>query len=1505
MCKKYIHGCLAVVLLLGSLTLPIGIIKQAGAEATSSSDLAFEQANYGSLVASGYVENPVLGSTTTGASSYWGYSAGTYYRYAKSIQANVSVPVPNDIGAAEYYVVVEAETSVAGVGGNGVTSYNRKINASDDGGNTYTTIWTPSGNGQAVGASNYSVYTEYKVVKINGPAGYGIYDNQKGSVSYAEYYKKKLTNMQIYYAWDSGYYETMKSLKYRVYRKDIPPTSAPVITVSPSETYHTGSNNSFTIAKPTYYGNYYEQFYGMLQYRIANGSWINYTGAVNISAEGEVKIESRLLTRDTLESLYGTAYSRLDRNKPHVPVIVGLDSTKWYRGTFDLTFLPGTDEGSGVNGVYYSLYGATEQARTKAATGGRSGYVQSITAEGQTIVTATTVDNVGWESDLISGKINIDNTPPVGVLTAPQGWATSVTISADGMDSASGFQYIRLPGNVAHAGSHYDYPVSSNGTYTFGFEDAAGNIASKSITIRNIDDVAPSVTISKNGATWTDQDIPVTFTFQDAESGLNTNKLYYKWTQSTAEPTAWDQAIGTKQTTTLSQEGVWYLHLKGYDLADNVVRFTSNAYQIQRQPEAPTLSVIGTATDQMLLSWSLPTNGANTDGWQYIVRNETIRKSWTINYPVNQLLDTDLSGGNEYKYTITAKNHVGSSLSSTPATGMTLPEATVNASVYASGEDYRTALLSITPVQSATGYRITATNWSNQQVDADVTVTGTTYQEVTGLKPYTMYDFSVRAVNASGEGAAYHISFLSLPDQPNNFKSVQMTENTITLSWNSVTRAVYDWSSVTDDTYYRLRRDNQVIFTGVAPSFQDTGLASGTAYDYDVAAGNSTSWGSKATLSQVWTLPAAPKQLQQVKATPTSFTVHVDIPHGSKGFQATLDGTKVIRLGSVLSEYTFTGLQPGTSHTLELAAYNQSGVGRSISMVGTTLPDLPASGTIAVSNIQENRATFDVYDVPGATKYKLTVNGKEYEVAAGETIVSGLQGGTIYHYSLAAGNAAGYGEAYTNHFLTLPSAPTGYTVTKHTPTSINLEWAAVKSAEAYEIRNSTGILLATVNMPAYSTTGLKPGETVQYRVIAKNASGTGTASLYTFRTLPGFEDDSPDYSKLVRVDHVNVHDLQIRWTAVPGADQYRVYDADQQLIAQTTEHAAVIKQLHSATRYSDYTVVPVNSTGEGKAMLVPTVETLPDGEIALSYDSTKTSITLNLKHDLTAEILVIAAQSQELYRGTINGYAQYVQDRLQPDSIYTFNVWTENENGDRSEVLTLPIKTKKEREELVTEAPAKEMPAPEVTEEPVISDSTPSDEDEPHTSTKKGFIDIDHSFAKESITRLADMGIVQGISDDLYAPSVGTTRAEFMAILTRLVLTPEQIKKAGDEPLSFKDIDDIGWYMPELRAAYQNGIVKGFSINKFAPNEVINREQAVKMLGNMLSNSIVQISHRLYSDTDLISQWALNDVNKLTIKGIIKGYPDETFRPNIKLNRAETAAMIDRAIKRNLLNIKI
>lgn len=1146
-----------------------------------------------------------------------------------------------------------------------------------------------------------------------------------------------------------------------------------------------------------------------------------------------------------------------------------------------------TDDGSGID--YITLPDGSHK-KDKTAT-------YKVTKNGEyTFFAFDLAGNVVKQSVQVR---NIDDiTPTIQIKNLDEEWSAQTSLLINASDFESGVAYLTLPDGTKIEGKSTTYTVSKNGTYTFLATDEVGNTVKQMITVENIDDRKPTVSVFQNGRSWSDQDIHVMTKFADAETGLDMNRLYYKWSDSVDEPSSWDQLSEAEPTIVQDKEGIWYLHLKGYDRAGNSVNFTTNPFQLQHKPETPDLKVIGTATDKMLLSWSLPSNGAEVDGTSYIIENQNTGRTWTVHYPSNELLDDSLSDGSVYSYVITAYNHVGQSEPSEPVTGTTLPGMTVSASVYSDGTDYSKSVVNIAPVKSATGYHIQATNLTTRALDVDTTVMGDTYQSISGLQPYTWYNFSIQAVNISGEGAAYHVSYLSLPNLVTGFNAVLITEDSVDMNWNTVTQNVYP-GSVTEDTYYKLNRDQTLIYEDQATHFKDTSLEAGTSYNYDITARNRSGFGNTFYLSNIWTLPQAPEDLTQVNASTTTMTMKWKAVKGVDGYQAVIDDTYSYDISRESSQYTFTGFEAGSSHRIQISPYNKSGFGKSISAVGLTLPDQP---DIKVSAIGEDFVTLRIASVIGATKYKLLMDNREFEVGTGEITINGLSGGTIYDYAVAAGNKAGYGETFKAPVLTLPSAPSTYTTADHSPTTLTVKWESVKSAEDYNVYTENGELLQKVKQPEYTATNLEPGSTTTFVVEALNTSGKSKSSQYTWRTIPGFVDMNIDFSTLVKIDNVEMNTFSFHWISVPGADAYRIYNSKGELVQQqTTESQAMLSSLATATRYKGYTVVPVNTTGEGRSMPIPDVVTLPDPKFNLTFDSTRTSVTIHIDHTLEAEVFVIASQGQELFRGSAKEYHSFVQNQLQPDSTYTFEVWTENELGDQSEKQSIVTRTKKERESVVVQESKEDATEATLIEEPNITPLASGDTEEKDKPESR-FMDTENSFAQEAINHLANLGIVKGISENEYAPNEGTTRAQFMSMLTRLTLTPEQIALSADHEVSFSDIDRSAWYMPELQAAIEHGIAKGFNANDFKPNMEINREQAAKMLSGALYTLLPETDQMYYVDSSKVSEWAKQEVNSLTSINILQGYPDQSFRPSANLTRAESATMIERAMRQGMIS---
>lgn len=51
-----------------------------------------------------------------------------------------------------------------------------------------------------------------------------------------------------------------------------------------------------------------------------------------------------------------------------------------------------------------------------------------------------------------------------------------------------------------------------------------------------------------------------------------------------------------------------------------------------------------------------------------------------------------------------------------------------------------------------------------------------------------------------------------------------------------------------------------------------------------------------------------------------------------------------------------------------------------------------------------------------------------------------------------------------------------------------------------------------------------------------------------------------------------------------------------------------------------------------------------------------------------------------------------------------------------------------------------------------------------------------------------------------------------------------------------------------------------------------------------------------FVDSDVIPSWAAGHINAAVVKGIIKGYPDGTFKPQSNIKRGEVFAVISNCL---------
>lgn len=106
------------------------------------------------------------------------------------------------------------------------------------------------------------------------------------------------------------------------------------------------------------------------------------------------------------------------------------------------------------------------------------------------------------------------------------------------------------------------------------------------------------------------------------------------------------------------------------------------------------------------------------------------------------------------------------------------------------------------------------------------------------------------------------------------------------------------------------------------------------------------------------------------------------------------------------------------------------------------------------------------------------------------------------------------------------------------------------------------------------------------------------------------------------------------------------------------------------------------------------------------------------------------------------------------------------------------------------------------------------------------FTDVQNSWAREAILTLASKGILNGYEDGTFRPDKNITRAEMVAIMSRIV-NLEAFQ--GAEAVAFTDIAD-SWNRDQIMAAARAGIIKGMADGSFAPNQNSTRAEALTIL---------------------------------------------------------------------------
>lgn len=144
---------------------------------------------------------------------------------------------------------------------------------------------------------------------------------------------------------------------------------------------------------------------------------------------------------------------------------------------------------------------------------------------------------------------------------------------------------------------------------------------------------------------------------------------------------------------------------------------------------------------------------------------------------------------------------------------------------------------------------------------------------------------------------------------------------------------------------------------------------------------------------------------------------------------------------------------------------------------------------------------------------------------------------------------------------------------------------------------------------------------------------------------------------------------------------------------------------------------------------------------------------------------------------------------------------------------------------------------------------------------KRTFVDVTHHWAKEDIEYMANLGYINGLDYENFAPGTFMTRAQFATVLAEVL----DLSETSDMP--FIDVSRANWYYENINKVYTAGLVHGLDTNHFAPHEFITREQMAVMISNALSykrkDTLSYENGSSLEGYNEVSKWAQESVNQL------------------------------------------
>lgn len=246
----------------------------------------------------------------------------------------------------------------------------------------------------------------------------------------------------------------------------------------------------------------------------------------------------------------------------------------------------------------------------------------------------------------------------------------------------------------------------------------------------------------------------------------------------------------------------------------------------------------------------------------------------------------------------------------------------------------------------------------------------------------------------------------------------------------------------------------------------------------------------------------------------------------------------------------------------------------------------------------------------------------------------------------------------------------------------------------------------------------------------------------------------------------------------------------------------------------------------------------------------------------------------------------------------------------RDNVISYPRKGETRTESLEPVTQYQRVGAPAFTSTPTTPTTpTPTPTPTPTVPTNPGyhsdglpcvsaaFVDVqgEGDWSHEGIDFCVKRGLMQGTDAKHFSPEASMTRAMMVTVLYRAAGAPDVTGFANP----FNDLTE-SWYRSAVVWAYHMGITDGVKADRFAPDQLVSREQLVAMLYRYRQLTMATPAKidalNPFKDAAKISTWAEEPMRWAVTSGIVTGTSATKLSPDGSANRAQMATILMRFI---------